>query len=364
MSSPLFDMMSAEVRKMPADPSDPFKVLLDKAFLSAEVIVSTNVTEYFFAGTEQEYWHLDRHFPNLAPPFDSFWIETKAPTHISSEKHGIQSWNNSDTEYYKRPARWGAWFLNVASDGEDVKEYLGDLAATDLAEAIVQSKFWLLTVTIFRQQVEHGKMEPFWVFSMAINRETGQPLRNPAAEDIIDPFVFLSNPLGKVKKEIAFLEDRLEVAPTQKILSVSDDSGRTVGQSIKQLYEHEAILLMKPLLLAVSFMHCRNVERVAHPISPKQNKKRQARNLPPFNRFHTLTIEPMKRIIEQALAEYRGLHRNTDIHVALHRVRGHFKTYTAEKPLMGHAVGSWFWGPTARGTEKRGTVKKRYEVKR
>jgi hypothetical protein len=119
--------------------------------------------------------------------------------------------------------------------------------------------------------------------------------------------------------------------------------------------------LLKPLLLALSFMHCRNVERVpVHP-SEKQNRKRVARNLPPFNKFHTLQIEPMRRILQQAADEYRGK-KQTGIEMALHRYRGHFKTYVESKPLMGHAVGTWFWASGVRGQKKRGTVEKLYEV--
>ena len=44
----------------------------------------------------------------------------------------------------------------------------------------------------------------------------------------------------------------------------------------------------------------------------------------------------------------------------LHIVRGHIKTYTEEAPLMGHVVGSYYWGPYLRGDETAGEVRKTY----
>jgi hypothetical protein len=42
-------------------------------------------------------------------------------------------------------------------------------------------------------------------------------------------------------------------------------------------------------------------------------------------------------------------------------VRGHFKTFTAEKPLMGRAVGTYSWGWQLRGDPKRGIVISDYQ---
>jgi hypothetical protein len=93
------------------------------------------------------------------------------------------------------------------------------------------------------------------------------------------------------------------------------------------------------------------------------NKKRVSRNLPPLNKFHTLEIEPMRRIIQQALDEHRGVKGTSGIEMAMHSVIGHFKTYKPEKPLMGHGVGTWFWGGMQRGSTKRGTVTKIRNIK-
>lgn len=363
MSSPLYDKMADAIRRIPSKvwaedtADDPILQQLDRAFLTSEVFVSTNVTEYFFAGTDQEQWLLDRHFPNLAPPFNSFWIETKAPTHISSEFYGIQSWENSNTDWYQRPQRWGAWFLNVSLDTQSARDYLQE-QFPDVKEEY-HSKYWLYSITLFRLDGgdDSNSLHPMWGFALLVDKGTNQPVRNLRSTSF-EPFLFRSDPMTKTRADLVMLERELGTAP---LLSLKDPMGNDVPQTIFQIWEHEALLLLKPLLLSISFMHCKNVERVTYPSSPKQNKRRVARNQPPFNKFHTLEITPMRRIIDQAVAEYRG-NKRTAIEMALHRVRGHFKTYTEDKPLMGHAVGTWFWAASVRGSARKGTVKKEYQV--
>jgi hypothetical protein len=46
----------------------------------------------------------------------------------------------------------------------------------------------------------------------------------------------------------------------------------------------------------------------------------------------------------------------------LHLVRGHFKTYTDDKPLFGKQTGTWWWGWQARGNADAGQRDHAYEV--
>lgn len=46
----------------------------------------------------------------------------------------------------------------------------------------------------------------------------------------------------------------------------------------------------------------------------------------------------------------------------LHSVRGHFKTYTPERPLFGTVVGRFWWPAHARGNAENGEVRKSYRV--
>lgn len=355
-TSPLYDLMAYAVNMRPAESTTPG---LDRIFLrETEVFVTTNVTEYFFAGTDQEYWSIERHFPNLAPLYDSFWVETKRPTHIRSEKFNEQPWDLDNTHLYKRPLRWAAWFLNVNS--ESVQEFYGTGPIGEY-EGVDASKCWCYNVQLYVQNTEDDgrRIHPFWRMQMFIDKETGQPIRNAKNAPQFDPFFFNSHADGPNREMMKAAQRELGFEP---LTTLKDPfGGPDCPSTVRDMFEHEAVLLLKPLLLAISFAHCRNVERVTAQPGPKINKARRARNLPPFHRHHTLHIGVMQKIIAQAQAEYRG-NKKTDIEMALHRVKGHFKTYTPAKPLMGHAVGTWFWHGQARGSEKRGTVKKTYVV--
>lgn len=361
MSSPIYDSLAHSIRSTPWAKDAPYE-LLDSAFLQANVIVSTNVTEYFFAGTDQEEWLLGHHFPNLAPPFRNFWVETKAPTHIKSEVFGTQTWSVNDTYLYERPTRWAAWFMALSMAQPEAASYLG-MPLQEIIGADSPDDYLAYSISLFIQR-EGQPIEPWWLVVLVVNRKTGQLKRNPRSLTA-DPYLFRSGPQGP-------LVDRLETMKWQlagdgipfgdRPLFSVEKNGVRYPQTLKRTFENEAVTLIKPLLLAICFLHCRNVERVDHRPSQKQNKARLAKSKPPFNRFHTLEIEPMRRIIVQAAAEYRGLHGRSGIEMAMHKVRGHFKTYTEEKPLMGKAVGTWFWGEMIKGTRSRGTVSKTYEV--
>jgi len=64
-----------------------FRAKLDEA----ELIEASELCEFFYAGTDQEEWSIERDFPKLAPPFPVFWIEMKKPSRIVDRVTGAQS---------------------------------------------------------------------------------------------------------------------------------------------------------------------------------------------------------------------------------------------------------------------------------
>lgn len=112
--------------------------------------------------------------------------------------------------------------------------------------------------------------------------------------------------------------------------------------------------------LTVSFTHCKNVKIVENDPN-EDNKKLADRRLKKtgkaFVKFKTLEIPKMREVLE-ALRE-QGSSSNTK---RLHIVRGHFKTYTKERPLLGKIVGQYYWGSQIRGVLKEGAVSKDYAV--
>lgn len=107
--------------------------------------------------------------------------------------------------------------------------------------------------------------------------------------------------------------------------------------------------------IAVGLMNCKNVTTTeTDKGGPRRRKSRGKKN--PRMIYRTINIPGRNTQTEgdgtpAEKAEY-----------ALHRVRGHFKTYTAERPLMGQHVGTYWWGWQARGKAKNGVSVTDYKV--
>jgi len=115
--------------------------------------------------------------------------------------------------------------------------------------------------------------------------------------------------------------------------------------------------LMRPAFLATSFMHCRNIAINVVAPPPKLAKAARKRHGVPLVRFRTINIEPMRQVLRT-----EGRSHETGIKRALHICRGHFRTYSEEKPLFGRVSGTFFIPAHARGSASEGVVVPQYAV--
>ena len=114
--------------------------------------------------------------------------------------------------------------------------------------------------------------------------------------------------------------------------------------------------LVAPALLAVCFLHCRNVRTEVIAPDAKVNRARARRGKRPLRRYKVLRIEPMTTTLTtEGGIEDAGLAK------ALHICRGHFKAYE-ERPLFGRLRGTWWWQDHVRGAIEAGVVEKDYLV--
>jgi hypothetical protein len=112
------------------------------------------------------------------------------------------------------------------------------------------------------------------------------------------------------------------------------------------------------VLFTLTFMHCKNVRRVENDPSPALQKARQRKGKPPLVKHYTIEINPMKEILrKEGRIESEGLAR------ALHICRGHFATYSEEKPLFGKVTGTVWIPAHVRGSKDAGEVRKDYKIK-
>lgn len=135
-------------------------------------------------------------------------------------------------------------------------------------------------------------------------------------------------------------------------------SPTTISNFAKDEMLLDVIGTVYPAMLAVAFMNCKNVVRrdvtETEGPSPKWLRRQKA----PEIRYHVLDINPMKEVLRtEGGIESNGLKK------ALHICRGHFVTYTEERPLFGKITGT-FWKPShVRGSVENGIVDKDYRLK-
>jgi ribosomal protein S14 len=104
-------------------------------------------------------------------------------------------------------------------------------------------------------------------------------------------------------------------------------------------------------------MHCRNIAINVVAPPPKLAKAARKRHGVPLVRFRTINIEPMRQVLRT-----EGRSHETGIKRALHICRGHFRTYSEEKPLFGRVSGTFFIPAHARGSASEGVVVPQYAV--
>lgn len=127
--------------------------------------------------------------------------------------------------------------------------------------------------------------------------------------------------------------------------------------------EFNMYAFMCPVFLALSFMHCKNVERIAHhqPRPERRRLLKEGRHKEVEAVFYTLEIDPMKKVLrDEGQVETLGLKR------ALHITRGHFAEYGPEfgkGKLFGKFEGRYWIPQHVKGSAEFGEIRKDYSVK-
>lgn len=113
-----------------------------------------------------------------------------------------------------------------------------------------------------------------------------------------------------------------------------------------------------PCAMAIALLNCKNAHAVDETDRLGPGKKWERRQKVPEIRYKTLKIGSISK---SSTPGETGDHRGDSI-MSAHICRGHFSTYTEERPLFGKYSGK-FWIPAhVRGSAKNGVVVKDYEV--
>lgn len=212
----------------------------------------------------------------------------------------------------------------------------------------------------------------FWMeFTMPHNIRVGNDVLVNQLHGFRFGFLFVSGEVAEqldeefilrwVTRISIFLGYKDEIYQPAEFLIGIDQQGRVASrpdgvQAIKTHPENaDKITILFPALLSISFMHCKNVSVISH--EPKiGNRKKRGRNAPEV-RYHTLQIEPMKKLLNR-----EGNAEETGIKHALHICRGHFKDFTKGKGLFGRYKNVFWWDSQVRGSGENGVTIKDYNI--
>lgn len=280
------------------------KALIEYA-KQAVVIKVDNVARYLFEVSSQEEWALEDDFPNLAPPFEVIWMEYKSPDKINSNG------SINPVPYAARSASIGALLVS-----EKVPDEVKEKVETDA--------FWKMNIIQFSEVPALGRGIRIMPFHNVIG---------------ITYEGRLARLEGKPFNMTTF--DRSRIEEFEKHGITPDHATRSLTG-------------MYPMLLSLSFLHCKNVDLIKSGTIKKQREKRQDRE--PKVKVYTLQIEPVRRILDDAGA------RKTGIKQALHICRGHFKDFSKGKGLFGKYQGMYWWEAQVRGNAELGFIAKDYQV--
>jgi hypothetical protein len=110
-----------------------------------------------------------------------------------------------------------------------------------------------------------------------------------------------------------------------------------------------------PVMWAVGLMNCRNVKTVE--VTPQATKtKKQRRPRQAGVSYHTIVLPSIR---QKADGSSEPVEPGSQ---PLHKVRGHFKTYTADAPLLGKHTGTYYWHYQVRGNRDNGEIVSDYRM--
>ena len=128
------------------------------------------------------------------------------------------------------------------------------------------------------------------------------------------------------------------------VMACIRDAGRDIGMT--RLY--------------TEILNCQNI--ITKEVTPpeKLNRKRIRNGRLPLYSYKILEVvkgKPKTKNAGSVPWDYKSPET-----VRFHLCRGHFKTFTEERPLFGKYSGTFWWNPQSRGDRSKGVVEKEYKV--
>lgn len=299
-------------------------------------ILISNVMQYFadhFRDMMESSKSLD--FPNLAPPFNICWFEGQVP-------------KNGDI-FVDMPTGIGVTYMAFDIKNPDPDGSRPEPGLTEDEKKIFRLDDDALDNVRWITHLVGALKPPF-------GSQTWAPIYHMTAlvnEDGSCPRTTVPKPQG----------DGFEAAHVMQSFGLFakdyPDDRLTFGLSKLDL---NILLLFSivPVLMSVTFLHCKNVELVEkttlfHTDNRAKTGRIKKKSKVAKVRYHMLTVEPVKKILatQGRIDEVGG-------QKALHICRGHFKDYR-EHGLFGKYKGIYWWNQQLRGDKSQGIMVKDYK---
>lgn len=284
---------------------------LMKQLREAHVFDIQNVADYFFLHSTKDLSEWSKSdFPNAAPPFPSVFMEFEVRANY--------------TQGGDRP--YAAGILNLAIDSQRTNRNIS-MFNKEIPEAR-----WLVESSLILEQEK-------WTSPYAVAHVTSAILPNGEIYSHRD-----GNDVSFGFFQDIFLPD------SQKAIN---------NQSMRDDIDNLAAYVYNPSLLALSFMHCKGVERVLQTPPQKLSRAFEKRRGQPLHKYHILDIKPMQDVLKrEGNVEEDGLKKALSLHI----VRGHFADYR-EKGLFGKNFGLYWRPQHHRGSISVGITDKDYRIR-
>lgn len=294
----------------------------------------TPAAKWFLQESEQEYWEYTRDFPCIVPPSPLTWIEFEAPDRIeSSERVVINSQLKragilAMTFEIKPEARRYALEADMLLPHMQMLYSKARRGVDWEGDRAYRQKHM--------QEALDAQVLPRWI---TIWNEIIEPISTRG----IIPFGLFGMYLDETGRVIQGLNSCISAISEESLAQLQADDGDLFSD-------------MLPFMFSLSLSHCKNVTARDNVLPAAVLKKRQ-KNGQQAIVFRTLDIKPMRQQIKRTTEGGKS-----DSKRAMHFIRGHMKTFSADKPLFGKHTGTYWWSLNVRGDEAEGTVQKDYRV--
>ena len=285
-------------------------------------------------------------FPNVAPLHTTYWFDWAAPYYLRSTGSNP-------------PDRVAILFCQAGTEDEQGQWAVGASVWGQWRKDVTPLVTWRLimhrdgsAVEVVHKNIFPGISDWFNPPTSPRNITTAQQreVALQTVEELSQSFTETSSQAELIERGLAEAKKK-RAAAEQELQKIRDE----FDAQIEKYLSH---MVLNVSLMAHSLLACKNVFTEEQIPAAAVSKKFEKKHGHPLVRYKTLVIQPMGGSRTGNTSE-RGGESARSAHI----VRGHFKTFTEDRPLFGKWTGTYWWSQAVKGNPERGVILKDYRVK-